>query len=76
MKKKPLETLYLGQDFKKRSFPQEPRQVEILFKETPLFKATEKAEKNDKQLTLFEKGARDHESGKESGKEDVYDGPF
>ena len=50
MKKHDPESLYLGQEFKKRSFPQEAKTVEIKFQETPLFKIQVKAEKEKHQL--------------------------
>lgn len=55
MKKKEDETLYLGQDFKKRFFPQDAKQVDINFKETPLFKAQTKAEEKQTQLNLLDR---------------------
>lgn len=52
------ETLYLSGEFKKREFPPTKKEVEINFKDTPLFKAQVKAEIAAHQLTLFEeKGA-------------------
>ena len=56
------ETLYLGQEFKKRNFPKTKKAVDMKFKETPLFKAQAKAEIEAHQQSLFErKETNDHE---------------
>lgn len=61
-KKQEPESLYLSKDFQKRFFPQEAKHVDMRFEETPLFKAQAKAKAEGKQLTLFEKGDKDHEA--------------
>ncbi len=54
MKSKDPESLYLGQGFKKRSFPDTRKEVEIKFRETPLFKARHQEEEEVNQLNLFD----------------------
>jgi len=49
------ETLYLGQEFKKRNFPKTRKPVDMKFKETPLFKAQAKAEEKETQLNLLDR---------------------
>jgi hypothetical protein len=61
LKKKEPESLYLGQEFKKRNFPTTAKEIDMKWKEAPLFEAQAKAEAKGKQLTLFEKGENDHE---------------
>ncbi len=54
MKSKDPESLYLGQGFKKRSFPDTRKEVEIKFRETPLFKARLQEEEVN-QFNLFDR---------------------
>jgi len=64
MKHEEPETLYLGQQFKKRNFPTTRKPVEMKFNETPLFKAQVKAEGEAHQGNLFQgKETEDHEDG-------------